>query len=356
MLLKPYSVSSGIDYLDFLKSNYICRIKDHGLKKINVKGLNKIGKANDPDFKELNEENNPKRKFEELELNPILICEEEKKDASKILKTRFDDKSDVNLNFSGISSSFSIEMSDIIAVDEMKFGDLSKGIEVIKDSMIFAEKVEAFECFADNLEKYSKYLENPSDFNILKESKSGLEECLSVYSANPYANFLLGLIYHRPGNYFDLKKSAEYFESSKRHSSEMEDHYMKALSGFMLSWLYYVTNEPEKAISELIEVTDEEFMRIPEVYYNLSKFYAFQGDHENSIKYLDEAVTRFDYFYAFKADIDEDFDRIKPELIKYYEKMIGTEKEKISESLKQFGIYIKNDEDNTAKEFEGEGN
>lgn len=341
MLLKPYSINSDINYQDFLKSNYIFRIKDQGLKRVNSKGLNKIGKANDPEFEEITEENIPKRKIEELELNPVLISEEEKRDASEILKVRFDEKSENKFNFSDIGSSFTIEIADIIAVNEMKSGDLSKGIEVIKDSMIFAEKGEAFECFMINLEKYLKYTENPSEIRFLEESKTGLENCLSDYQANPYANFLLGLIHHRPGVYFDLDKSAEYFEESKKHSAEMEDHYMKALSGFMISWLFYINNETENAIKELLEVADEEFMRIPEVYFNMSKFYALQNDHENSIKYLDEAITRFDYFYALKADIDDDFKNIKPELIKYFEKLINDEKDKISENLKQYGIILK---------------
>lgn len=356
MLLKPYSVNSGIDYLDFLKSNYICRIKDHGLKKINAKGLNKIGKANDPDFKELTEENIHKRKFEELELSSILISEEEKKDAIQILKTRFDERSDSEINFSEAGSSFTIEIADIISVDEMRYGDLAKGIEIIKDSMIFADKADAFERFCDYLLKYTRYLENPSEFQLIEESRSGFENCIRAYPENPYAHFLNGLIYHRPTKFHNLDKSVSCFRNAKRYSHEIEDHYMKALSGFMLSWLYYVKNDPEAAIKELLEVADEEFMRIPEVYYNLSKFYACKNDPENAIKYLDEAVTRFDYFYALKADIDDDFNQVRPELIKYYKKLISEEKEKITESLKQFGINLKSDKTEAEKIAEGEEN
>ncbi|MBN2858348.1 MAG: hypothetical protein JXN63_08095 [Candidatus Delongbacteria bacterium] len=318
--------------------------------------MNKIGIANNPDFEELTEEKINSRKFEDIGLSPLLISEEEKEEASGIIKSRYEGKKKGTLNFTDLGASFTIELTDIIAVDEMKSGDLSKGIEVIKDSMIFAEKGEAFECFMNNLEKYSKYLENPSERDVIEETKTGLEECVNAYSENPYAHFILGLIYHRPGVFFDLEKSFAFFEESKKHSSEMEDHYMKALSGFMLSWLYYIRGESDNAIKELLEVIDEEFMRIPEVYYFLAKFYASQKDHENSLKYLDEAVTRFDYFYAFKADIDEDFSNIKEELQKYYEKLIKAEKEKVSENLKKFGINIKNNENAEDKTDPGKEN
>ena len=343
MLLKPYSINSGTGYTDFLRSNYICRIKDHGLKKINAKGLNKIGKANDPAFKELTEENIQKRKLEELELNPILISEEEKKDAIQILKTRFDERSDSEINFSEAGSSFTIEIADIISVDEMRYGDLAKGIEIIKDSMIFADKGDAFESFCDYLQKYTSYLENPSEFQLIEESRIGFENCIKAYPENPYAHFLNGLVYHRPTKFHNPDTALACFRNAKKYSQEIEDHYMKALSGFMISWLCYVKKDLDVAISELLEVSDEEFMRIPEVYYNLSKFYAYNNDAENSIKYLDEAVTRFDYFYSLKADIDDDFIPIKKELIKYFKKIIADEKDKISENLKQYGITLKND-------------
>ena len=62
----------------------------------------------------------------------------------------------------------------------------------------------------------------------------------------------------------------------------------------ILGWLYYVDNDIDKAIELTLQAIDEEFMHLPEVYYNLSKFYAVKKDSRNSLEYLDEAINRFD--------------------------------------------------------------
>jgi tetratricopeptide (TPR) repeat protein len=341
MLLKPYSVSSGLDYRDYLRQNYFCVISGQGLKKINLKGINKIGSSVDPDFKEIYEDKLFGRKFEDIEISPALISGEEKHQVAELLKSRLEFNSEELYSFTRLGGAFTIEMADIVYLNDLKSEEMKGGLEAIKDSMIFAEKPDCYDRFMKILEKYEKYLENPSDLKLFKECKSALESNLGDYDANPYAHFLLGLIYHRPTIFFDPDKSVEEFSSARDLSKETEDMYMTALCNFMLSWLYYVYGHTVKAIEHLLEAIDEEFMNIPEIYYNLAKFYASAGDRGNSIKYLDEAVERFDYFYAFKADMDEDFKVIKTDVISLFEKLRDEQRSKIAAKLAEYGVTIR---------------
>ncbi len=342
MLLKPFSVNSVQTYKEFLLQNYFFRIPDKGLKKINLKGINKIGSANNEGFHEFAEADILQRSVEDYDLNTVLVASEEKPALTDLMKARFVNmQQNGKLSFSNTGSAFSIELLDIIFLDELKSGELIKSLEIIKDSMIFAEKGNIFESFAKCLESYEKYLENPSDHKLFSDTKEELESGLETYEANPFAHFLLGLIYHRPTSFFDPEKSVEAFLKAKKFSEEIEDHYLKALSDFMISWLFYLKRDFDAAVDYLQKSADEEFLGIPETYYNLSKFYAAKNDADKAVAYLDEAVARFDFFYALKADLDDDFKEIKSELQTYFEKLRKEEREKVSAMLSELGVSVK---------------
>lgn len=341
MILKPFSRSMNISYRDFLNQNYFVALNDHGLKKINLKGINKISKENDPNFTEIPEENLVPRKFEDFNLSPELIKNEEKQTVANVVKGRLekvDKDGDVEISFSHLGAAFSIDMLDIVWIFEMASGEVTGGLEVIKDSMNFCDKGSTFDLTIESSKKYLKYLENPSDHGLLVNVKQGFEDCIKEYDGNPFAHFMLGLIYHRPTVFYDLKKSIFEFSKAKEFFVEIENHYLKELTDFILAWLYYIDSDTDKAIELSLEAIEEKFMSIPEIYYNVSKYYASKNDSENSIKYLDEAIRKFDYFYAIKADIDDDFNNIKPELTKYFFKLKEEEKSKIMLKLNEIGI------------------
>jgi len=331
MIQKPFSRLLNISYRDFLNQNYYVALNHHGLKKINLKGLNTISKANDPGFIEIEEKQIIQRKFESFDLSSELIVNEEKELVAEIIKDN---------SFYNLGAAFSIEMIDIVWIFEMSSEEFRKGLAVIEDSLHFCDKADSYIKFIESTKKYLKYLENPSDHRLLSEVKQGFEDCIKEYKGNPFTHFMLGLIYHRPTVYFDLKKSLKEFSEAKHYSLEIENQFMAAMCNYMIAWFSYLDSDIDKAIELSLIAIDNEFMNIPEIYFNLAKYYASIKDHENSLKYLDEVIRRFDFLYAIKADIDEDFKQIGQELKEYFIKLKEEEKSKVKDRLKEMGIIF----------------
>jgi len=174
--------------------------------------------------------------------------------------------------------------------------------------------------------------------------KEGFELCKKGYQGNPFPHFFLGLINLRPTIYFNIDLSLNEFIEAKKCSDEIEIFYMSAISSLMIAWIYYIKKETDKAIDYSLKAIDMEFMNLPELYFNLGKYYAAKKDSDNAIKCLDEAIRRFDYLYAVKADIDDDFNLIKPELINYFVKLKDEEKSKVMSRLSDLGISFKTDD------------
>lgn len=348
MILKPFSRSMNISYRDFLNQNYFVALNDHGLKKINLKGINKISKENDPDFKEIEEKDIIPRKFEEFNLTRDLIAEEEKDFISDISKKRLeptDSSETADISFYKLGATFTFEMLDIVWLNETANTEIQNALDVIKDSLIFSGKGELNDIFTGLTQKYLKYLENPSDNKLFSEIKEGIEECIKNYNENPFSHIFLGMIFLRPSRYFDMNKANEEFLSAKKYSLEIENHYILGYCNFVLAWIAYLNDDTDSAIELSNEAIDSEFMNIPEIYFNLAKFYASRKDHENALKYLDEAIKRFDFFYSVKADIDEDFSLIKNELTLYFKKLRDEEKAKVNEKLYSIGITFSQNDD-----------
>lgn len=243
MILKPFSVSMKISYRDFLNQNYFIALNNHGLKKINLKGINTISKANDPNFIEIEENKIIQRKFELFDLSSDLINNNEKDLVTTIIKERLervDKDGNVDVSFYNLGAVFSIEMIDIVWIFEMSSNEVRKGLEVITDSLKFCEKEESMNVFINSVNRYLKHLENPSDHKLLIEAKKGFESCINEYNGNPFAHFMLGLVYHRPTLFFDLKRSLKEFSEAKRYSIEIENHYMTAMCDYMTAWLAYL--------------------------------------------------------------------------------------------------------------------
>ena len=347
MILKPFSVSMNVNYREFISQNYFMILPDHGLKRVNLKGINKISKENDSAFKELEEKDIIPRKFEDMKLTCELVTEGDKSYILDIARKRLepsDKESCTDINFNSLGAAFSFEMLDIVWLNEMEKAEIHQALDVIKDSLVFNGKGDLNEKFKILTHKYSKYLENPSDNSQLSDVKSGIEECIKNYYENPFSHILLGMIYLRPTSNFDLNKAFEEFISAKKYSQEIENHYLLGCCNFVLAWISYVKADTNKAIEFSHEAIDNEFMNIPEIYFNLAKFYASLKDHENALKFLDEVIKRFDLLYAIKADIDDDFNLIKYELKQYFIGLKVNEKAKATEMLSSMGVFFSNDD------------
>lgn len=343
MILKPFSHDLGISYLDFLLQNYFLLVNRTSLKKVNIKGVNKISSSINKEFTELTDNDIINRKFEDMQLSNIIISKENIPEVSDMTRSRLgsaDGEAAEGLSFSGLGAVFSIEMFDVIWLEEL-FSDAHRsGIEIIKDTMIFGEKSHLFEKFTDNIKTYEKYLQNPSEFTLINNIRSETEKIFEEYSENPYDHFLLALIYHRPTSFHNVSEAEKEFSKSRKLSAEIENNELAALCDMMISWLAYVEKDYDKAIEISQRALDLEFFSVPEIYFNLSKFYAAKGDYVNSIKYLDEVIRGFDYLYAVKADIDDDFNKIRNELDDYFSKAKDSAKNSIMKRLNNMGIVF----------------
>ena len=223
---------------------------------------------------------------------------------------------------------------------ELKDDDLASGMDIINDSLEFSEKQDILEIFEDSMSKFSKYLENPAKNLLLQESLEGFERSIKGYKENPFAYFYLGLIYHRPTDLHDLKKSKDYFILSEKYAKEIENDLLVALSNFMVGWISYVEGDLDKAIEVTLRAIESDSILIPESYYNLSKFYALKRESGKSIEYLDKVIDGLDNIYSLKADIDDDFKDIREELDNYFVELSKTGKEMVNSMLEEYGITI----------------
>jgi len=343
MILKPFSHNAGIKYRDFQLQNYFILNKNLSIKKVNLKGINAISKANNDDFTDLEEKDLFVRKFDELELDQVLISRDNFKIVNDECKSRLEKENENqqnDLTFSHLSAAFSYEMFDIVWIEELMTEQHREGINIIKDTMIFGGHEKYFGIFTENLNKYDRYLQKPTEFEVLQTIKESTEENIKAYENNPFDHFLLGLIFHRPTRFRDLEKSYIEFNKSRELSEEIDNHDLIVMCDMMLSWLAYLNEDYTQAIALSQRAIDNEFLGIPELYYMLAKYYACIGDIKKMISYLDEAAMKFDKFYTIKAAIDDDFLKYDSKLKDYFKFLMEEEKKNVFTKLKHMGIIF----------------
>lgn len=341
MILKPFSNHMNISYKDFLLQNYFIAMNNRGLKKINLKGINIISKENDQSFTELREFDLIRRNFNDFTLTPELVSAEEKPLVEEIVNNRLakvNKNGEQDVSFYNLGAAFSIEMFDIIWIFELSSDEIGAALESMKETLDSTGKSDVFEKWVQTSDKYLRYLENPADHALFTEARNDCEKCIEDYDKNLFAHFMLGLIYLKPTIFYNTGKAVEEFTKTRNISGELENTYINAMCDYMLAWIAYINSDYKKAITYSLSAIDNEFMNIPEIYYNIAKYYAADKDPENSIKYLDEAIHRFDFIYSVKADIDDDFKLIKPELVKYFIKLRDVKKNNLFQKLNDFGI------------------
>ena len=343
MLLKPFSTSWEISYLEFLKQSYFIKLPDMGPKKVNLKGINKINEANFKEYKEIAEKELVERNFEVMTFSSTLI-KSETEHAKRLLENRTieeNEGSEIKIQkytMNDFAAIFSIELFDMLWINEVKNGELTEDLDVIRDTMTFGGHNEDLRVFEKSIKQYSKYLENPTKTEFLAESLKGINKSLEGYKQNPFAYFYLGLIYHRPTDLFDLQKAIEAFKNAEKYALENEEKVFAAYIDYILGWIYYINGNIDEAIKVSLNSLDKDLIILSETYFNLAKFYAIKKDAVNAIKYLDIAVANADNFYTLKADIDDDFISIKGELEKYFIHLRDEARKIVDSSLNKFGI------------------
>ncbi|MBN2789155.1 MAG: hypothetical protein JXR69_03095 [Candidatus Delongbacteria bacterium] len=346
MLLKPYSTSWKITYLEFLMQSYFLKLPEMGPKKVNIKGINKINEANLKGYKSIEEDQLINRNFEAMKFSKTLI-NSESEHAKRLLQNRTTEEDDDNeiviqkYNMNDYGAIFTIELFDILWLYEVKNGDLTEDLDIIKDTMTFGEHNKELTTFEEALEFFGNYLENPAKKELLEKAIEGLNKSLEGYKENPFAYFCLGLIYHRPTDNYDLVKAEECFLNAEKHAVDNENKIFAAYIEFMLGWIYYIRGDIDKAIKVTLKSLSKDEIILSETYYNLAKYYAIKKDAVNSIKYLDIIVMNADNFYTLKADIDDDFASIRDELEKYFVHLRDDARKAVDNALNEYGISLK---------------
>ena len=77
---------------------------------------------------------------------------------------------------------------------------------------------------------------------------------------------------------------------------------------------------------------------LSESQYHLAKYAALLGDVETSLQSLEKAITQ-DIAYCIKADIDQDFNNVRPQILKLFERV---QKEKIEKTHREQMRYEEN--------------
>lgn len=317
-----------------------------GTKKVNLKGINRINETNFKGYKPIIQDQLIERNFEVMTFSPTLI-NSETEHAKRLLQQRAIDEnenSEIKIQkytMNDFAAIFTIELFDLLWINEVVSGDLTDDMDVIRDSMTFGEHVKELDIFEKSMGKYSKYLENPAKHTYLEDAYEGFKNTIKGYKENPFAYFYLGLIYHRPSHYYDLEKSKEAFKNAEKYALENERKVFSAYIDFILGWICYVEGNIDEAINVTLQSLDKDLIILSETYYNLAKYYACKKDAVNSIKYLDIAVANADNFYTLKANIDDDFNPIKEELEKYFIHLRDEARKIVNSSLSEYGISLK---------------
>jgi tetratricopeptide (TPR) repeat protein len=221
----------------------------------------------------------------------------------------------------GLKASFDHGMMGIVAQFELQREEMQDGFARLADLLAHQQKTRARERFLDGKLEFERYQAHPDEPQLLIDARDYLHDSLQQYRGNPFAHFLLGLIYLEPVAHFDPGRALDHFLRGVTYAKSLENYPLAALCAFEAGWVHYLRGEIEQAIeqSELARSFDPD--ALPENYFHLAKYHACQGEAQPALQHLDTAVQRFDPLYTLKADIDPDFGPIRPQLDPYFEQL-----------------------------------
>ncbi|MEZ4827801.1 MAG: hypothetical protein R3C61_16175 [Bacteroidia bacterium] len=238
----------------------------------------------------------------------------------------------------GLKSTFDMGMVSIVSQFELQRNEIQAGFDRMTHILENNRKTEAHERYRDGKLEYERYLQHPDEPQFLTDAFEYLQESTRIYRGNPFCHLYLGHIYQEPAQYFDLQKSLEHYQLCATYAKGIPNPPLAALGYFLSSWINYTLGNIDAAIEEGEKVRDFDPDGIPENYYNLARFYARKKDVEKSIERLDFAVQKFDPTYSLKADIDDDFQHIRPDLDAYFEVIRAAAAQNWETKVKELGI------------------
>lgn len=235
-----------------------------------------------------------------------------------------------------IGAKLDMSFASIVQQFELQRSELKEALNEIKDILRNRKKTDAHERFRDGKAEFESYLKFPVEFNLLEDSLKYLQESIRIYNGNPFAHLYLGHIFERPTKLYDLKKAKEHYRLCASHSKKNNYNQLTAQGFFLSGWICFADHKLDEAIELTEEAWNYDKENIPEIAYNLAKFYAIKKQPSESIYYLDIAIQKFDPEYAAKASLDRDFEDISMELNKYFTKIRNQEAENFTNEFYRF--------------------
>lgn len=238
----------------------------------------------------------------------------------------------------GIRASVDMGMMNIVSQFELQRAEIQDGFEKLTDILENNRKTEARERYRDGKLEYERYLLHPDEPQFLTDAYDYLQESIKIYRGNPFCHLYLGHIYQEPAHYFDLEKALEHYQLCATYAKGIPNAPLAALGYFMAAWISYVSGDLESAIASGEKALEFDPNGIPENYFNLAKFYARKKDAKSALERLDTAVNKFDATYTVKADMDDDFQEIRPDLDAYFEQIRDHAAKSWEEMMKKLGL------------------
>jgi len=252
---------------------------------------------------------------------------------NKSLIVGFDE---LKMGIKELGALFNIGFSSIIEQFELQRKESKKSQERIIEILQNRNKTYAYERFKDGKLEFESYLKFPEEVNLLEDSLNYILESIKIYNGNPYAHLYLGHIYQKPTFLFNLKKAKDHYRLCASHSKKNNLRRLTAKGFFLAGWASFANHKLNEAIELTEEAWEYDKENIPEICFNLAKFYAVKKIPDKSLYYLDIAIHKFDYKYSFKASLDRDFENISSEIANYFEEIRDKEAVNFAKAVMTF--------------------
>lgn len=310
-------------------------IISQGLEDVNL-GINNLGYAVNSGFNNLTVQ-----LYETGNQISNTIVESAKQTTNALTNAMIETTQIICGSLAEMKSSFDMGMMNIVNQFELQRNEMKEGFDKLANILENSRKTEAQERFRDGKNEFEAYLKYQEETVLLQDALNYLKQSIEIYNGNPFSHYYLGMIYLQPReNFYNPEKAKEHFLNAVAYSKRIENNAFTSLSYFNASWVSYILQDVNEAIKlgELSKQFDAN--KIPENWYNLGKYYAYQNNSNKALEHLDVAVKRFDPAYTVKANIDLDYLHIKNDLFGYFLNIKNQEATILKNKMQNFGINL----------------
>lgn len=244
---------------------------------------------------------------------------------------------DVEASIESLHSDFNYNMGLVLdqlqIQNQLTFGILER-LDAIHKTLEHPELTKAREFYNRGCERLSKGLLDKALEAFLKAEEKD--------DTDFFIQFQIGKLYlygiDEDDNVIDLPKAEKHLRDSTRYGKaeiavipEFKRWAGEALLHASIAYYAQANDqrvrgdfaEPKEFVSKAFQLAQqacEIYPSLSESQYHLAKYAALLGDAETSVHSLKEAIAQ-DIAYCIKADIDQDFNNVRPEILKLFEQV-----------------------------------